>query len=722
MASFSVQYIFSLVDKFSPGADKMGAAAKKIAGAVDQAGKAVSSLGSGAGRISGVFSAIASGASNAASALARYAKALMSANSVPPPKGGGSFGAAAALADRRAREVATAARQKRADAIKGFITPHGPANIYATGALVHAGAHGADSFIKQFAEPDTMRRKLAFTMGSDEHAEMMANRALESAKVMSSKYRNTTVTENMHIIDDLQANLPESMDKILEHSLEPFVKMHSFFKAWEGGKHSGKHTDSLKEIGIAIRSGELMGNMTGDEIAAHAHHLSVAKAIFGEKFKLSEYFASQKAASMALPGMSDQFKYIGFPLLVQELGTRAGVGLATQFQKMVGGGKLTDGQVRRWRELGLVDESKFTKDMYNKDGSIKAKRLNGKQWMKDIKSDDPFRDMVERVLPALAKEGNVKGLDSKAYAEIKRAWEAKDAEAIAHAIGKLDRNDMARELSALYGDRTAIAESFAQIYRLASLARDYMRAEQAEKSFKNADPSKPIDGYESSKDRLTASINRAANSAFGTDSIGIIIKGLDALGNAVERLGKGIGSLTGLGKAASDYWNNAQKLPEGYGDVWKFGREAYWRAQAQAERGADFDRIVGKNPMAEAANAAANANRTAFDNFGRLPEAQSSWRDYMPSMLGMGTPSPASWEGRSFTGDAASAIPQSMAIRMEPLTVSPVPPVPIQVQVQVSGQVNGPVTGSGSGRGEFSMTTNSPRGTATPEAGAPAPN
>lgn len=72
MASYSVQYIFSLIDKFSPGTQKMSAAAQSMSKAVHAAGRAASSAAAG---IKG-YGAAAANAARQVAALAREQRAI----------------------------------------------------------------------------------------------------------------------------------------------------------------------------------------------------------------------------------------------------------------------------------------------------------------------------------------------------------------------------------------------------------------------------------------------------------------------------------------------------------------------------------------------------------------------------------------------------------------------------------------------------------------------
>jgi hypothetical protein len=343
--------------------------------------------------------------------------------------------------------------------------------------------HGADKAVTKAAEVDTMRRKLAFVLGD----QGLADAAVDKAFSLSGVYQNTKVSENLEIIDDLRANLPEKFPKILEEATEPFVKLYSFWKAWDGGKHKDAAKSALKDVGLAIRSGELSGKITHDELEAHARNLSIAKAVFGEKFKMSEYFAAQKAANTAFPAMSDDFKYLGFNVLVQRLGQKAGVATGTMFAKMLQGIRMPGYSGKAWRDLGLMDESLIRSGQIelDKNGNPKGSSLAGKKWLvdQDLAAGNPMEYMLRRIFPALQKSGKVGGLDAGG---IVRALDSGNVEALAAGIKAINKVDLARALGPLGYDRSAVMGLFENAMMAANILRDTHTWAQVEESMKKA--------------------------------------------------------------------------------------------------------------------------------------------------------------------------------------------------------------------------------------------
>lgn len=76
MASFSVQYIFNLVDRFTPGARKLGGAAKAMSQSVHAAGKAANAAASGVGRYGSAAAAAARQVTALTQAIARSQAAM----------------------------------------------------------------------------------------------------------------------------------------------------------------------------------------------------------------------------------------------------------------------------------------------------------------------------------------------------------------------------------------------------------------------------------------------------------------------------------------------------------------------------------------------------------------------------------------------------------------------------------------------------------------------
>lgn len=571
--------------------------------------------------------------------------------------------------------------------------------------------HGADSAISKVADVDTMKRRLELAWGSTPHATQLAAEAVAKSRDLSGKYKNTTIAENLHIVDDLRSNLPETAEDILHHSLEPFVKLHSFFKAYKGGKHAGSAEQSLKDIGTAVRSGELGGNVTGDQMAKWAQDLAYMRVQFGEKFKLDEYFKAQKAARYSLPGTSDRFKTVAFPVMVQSMGIGAGVALATLYNKLSSGVTIHQSTAEAWRALGLVDMNKVG---LSKNGKIDPGSLPNSGWLKGNEQfgTDPDRFIFSKVLPAMAKKGGIAGLTPEIAAQLDKAHAGNDVETLSKLLPGFIRNQkFIDSMVALGKDRNAGQAMWVMVERAASTARDARGKEGIENG------KGEYDGYDVAKQRLAASLDRAANDAFGKDSIGVIIYGLDALSGAIEGVGKSAKELSenGLLKFLAGGDKKGGVIGDGLlGQAWNY---VFGNKDAAPSYPGLHTMSPESAAIAERAAASANARMSPFDQFQRLPEAPKGYKDMLPKFFQLGPESvnPMSWSGRSFSADAASAIPQSVAVKVDPIQVNI--PSSIPITVTVTGTVNGPVNGSGNGEiGGISATAG--RGTATPDAGA----
>jgi hypothetical protein len=140
--------------------------------------------------------------------------------------------------------------------------------------LAHMAVHGLDSAVEIAAEVDSAKKRLALALPKDQ--QNYVEEALNQAKAMSQRFGNMTIAENMHIISDLRANLTDAFPNILKEALPAFAQLGSFLKTFEGGKHEGTEGDLLRDFGLAIRSGELAGDITAEDLAHHAKALAVA--------------------------------------------------------------------------------------------------------------------------------------------------------------------------------------------------------------------------------------------------------------------------------------------------------------------------------------------------------------------------------------------------------------------------------------------------------------
>ncbi len=381
--------------------------------------------------------------------------------------------------------------------------------------------HTVDGAVEKSGELVALRDKIAMAQGGDKAA---AQRAYDKALELSGKYQNTTPIENLHIIDDLRANLPESLDKILKESADPFVKLHSFFKAWDGGKHAGNAHKSLEEVGAAIRSGELEGNITAEQIAAHAKAIAVGKVLFGDKFNSKQYLQGAQKDATGLSAADDNFKYVDFPVMMQRLSQGGGVALRGLFNKLVAGSTVSQASAEEWRSLGLVDESQVR---FDKQGKIDTKSIVGKKWLKG--SDEYGVNLTDALLtklvPALETSGKVPNFDGKGLAE---AWKKGDVEQVSHILEKFREKPenvtaLARELTALAKDPKAAQGLEELILGAGAILRDRERGKEIAKG------DQVFKSYDASKQAVGAQADRLYQTVVGDNLAGTVSKALDGL-------------------------------------------------------------------------------------------------------------------------------------------------------------------------------------------------
>ena len=405
MASRSVEYIFQLIDRFTPNAGKMSDAAKKAEQSIHGMGRAFD-----AAERSG----------------AKYA-----------------------IAERRRMEELSRVRndhinqteralhryeQQQARVQRALSTTATAAMTLGVGS---SAMRSFDHFIEQASKLQTMKTKMLFAQGGNQ-AEV--DMAYGKVSQLTGRYKNVSREEGMHILMDLAANLPEDMAHIVKDAADPFIRLHSFFKAWNGGAHKDTVHHSLRDIASAIRAGEITGEVTGEMMATMAKQLSIARVVMGDKFQVSAYLQAAQKAATALSVADNTFKYIDFPEFMSEMGgPGAGVAMGVSFQKMVGGIRMTQATLELWRKWGLVDMSKVSLD---KNGRIEPRSVVGENWMKYTEAfgRNPTDAMITGILPGMAK--TMPWLRDPANA-LKKAWESNDphkVENISHIVAAIRKN------------------------------------------------------------------------------------------------------------------------------------------------------------------------------------------------------------------------------------------------------------------------------------------
>ncbi len=610
--------------KMAGDAVALGSAADKAAASLSRVG-ATKVSGSGLAAAAKDADALAAAANRAAAATQKAGNAAAFTGASRPHRSWtGVTPWESKQADRYAQIEADArARKEIRDRMKAEEKPAGGAFFGVGGKIVNTffglqlagmAAHAADGVATRVGDVDAMRTKLRWAMGGDQGA---ADAAYDKAVALSGKYKNTTVLENLHIIDDLRANLPETMDHILKDAADPFVRMHGFFKAWEGGKHKGKAEHALKDIGDAIRAGELTGISSADDLVKHTQALATAKILFGEKFKVREYFQATQKAATALSAADDTFKYVDFPILIQRLSQGAGVALRTGFTKFVAGGTVSQQTAENWRGLGLVDESKV---QFDKGGKIKASSLLGTSWLKDGDAlAKNFSDgIMEKVLPAMVAKGGLAGLKG-----LPEAWKAGDVEKATHILTEFrkDKAAMAKlaQISiALAKDPSAAKLVEETITGAASDLRDRERGKAIQKNVED------YESYDKAKQALGAQADRLLQIATGDGIMGNINKAIDAVTGLLGRIGDKMSEAKkhpntfGLDGNDKDWWRALPTWMGGDGIDYDWdGTTRDWLGRAKASIFAPgFSKEVwdwGKLPEAGAMGAAAKAGAVGFE-------------------------------------------------------------------------------------------------------------
>lgn len=194
-----------------------------------------------------------------------------------------------------------------------------------------------------------------------------AQEALGKAWEMTAKHKNIGTVEVMKLINDARMTFGSQHEAT--HHIDEFVKMASFLRSFEGGKHGHNATGFLGEVNAAMKSGEIAGKVSPEEMKTHVRQLTAMKVAYGEQLKIQQYLTAQRAAGVALRNTSDEFRYGMFPALVQENGSGAGVMLMTAFNKIVAGTGNRTKSLEHMAEIGLLNKSQLE---YDKAGRIKG--------------------------------------------------------------------------------------------------------------------------------------------------------------------------------------------------------------------------------------------------------------------------------------------------------------------------------------------------------------
>lgn len=274
--------------------------------------------------------------------------------------------------------------------------------------------------------------------------------AYAKAWQLTAKYQNMSAGEILKMQNDARMTFGDQ--GAATHHIDDFVQMASFLKAYQGGEHAGKGDGLSREIIAAMKSGELAGKISPEDMAEHVKQLTAMKIAYGDQLKITQYLAAQRTAGVALRNSSDAFRYGMFPALVQEQGASAGTMLMTAFNKIVAGTGNRTKSLEHMAEIGLLKPDQLE---YNKMGMIKGLKnpdaiLNSREaavnfgdWVMktfkpliDAKTKDPIKEA--QMISGMFPDRNA----AKAITEIIQQYRklAKDAEQMAKARAAMDAN------------------------------------------------------------------------------------------------------------------------------------------------------------------------------------------------------------------------------------------------------------------------------------------
>ena len=477
MASRTVDYIFQLIDRFSPNAQKMQSVAATTTQSIHKMGDAFVQMEQKARR-----AAIMS----QETATQRYETA------------------------KHQFEKYRDFQHKTIDAMNAAATG------LMTFGLGNSAVRGLDHIVEKAADLQTIQAKLAQAGVSAGELQ----RGTTKSFALAGKYRNLSATEVLELINDARTNLIGSFDDILQN-IEPLTRLGAFMKAFDGGKHAGKHKDLLNELNFAMQSGELLSKVSAKEIGQHAEMMGVMKVAFGSKFKAAQYLTAQRNTNSALLSMDDEMKYAFFPALAQSLGVRAGTGLATMTNKLLSGIMIRDSSVKLADSLNLLDKGTYS---INGKGKV-TKAADGLRWNnQDLYAANPVRWIYEELLPKI--QGKVRGLDAAAF---NKAFETGDQHALEEIIKHIDKGDLTRVLGQLMYDRTAKNFIEEAIVMAAKILKDKSQIDRVNRNFD------AFNTYDKSKQGFFAAFDDFL-SIWAGPMVAIASRRLDQLASVLTRI------------------------------------------------------------------------------------------------------------------------------------------------------------------------------------------
>lgn len=364
----------------------------------------------------------------------------------------------------------------------------------------------SDKLIEQGAE--VRRLKNNMLIGGATHKEV--DEADEKAKVLTGQYRNMSRAEILSLMSTGRG-IYGTQHEGIEH-VEPFVRIGSFFKAFDGGKHSGMVHGILGELEAAMKSGEIAGKITPEDLEQYMSGIAATKIATNNQVRVADILKAQRSAGWSYLAMSEQFRQGIFPFLVQEYGPSAGVMAQTAATKLVADVGHKKYAIEAQQDFGIRDA----------DGQIVNSNLYAK-------------NKLEWVLQELAPrfEKKTEGMSKE--------------DAIV---------EITRHLGKMFPDRNAAKDLIELMIQAPKLKKDYAMRERIQ-----TDPETMRRYTEQSYDYQSQAIETGMKNlaaALGEPVIGPINEGLKKLSGVLQSLnnvsdhspGKGAGAI-GVGAGAA---------------------------------------------------------------------------------------------------------------------------------------------------------------------------
>lgn len=375
----TVAFIFELVDRFSPMAQRLGQAAanaeKLIMGmgrSANQAERSMNTLAVNQGRVAQSFERSARAAREAERANQLYYNSAARMERMQ----------LAMLERHQAKQQLIASGQLPGGHARGMRQQGimDMMNAYVGFQMVQGMQVGFGKFLDDANEQRLARTK----MGMVGFKGGLMGDADRIATALSGKYKNLSKAD---ILEQLYEGVAIHGDA--HHALENVeaqTKLASFLQGFQGGAHGNRSKEWNREVFAAIKSMEMYGVLnTHDEetkkrdIESYLGSMMAMKALYGDQAKIGEYLTTQRRAGMSFYRFDENFRMNVLPALVQEAGgATTGQQAMTAYQTIAGGTKLRKDQMKYLKKYGLLEGDRFAKSfqkMFTDDPTIAAANL-----------------------------------------------------------------------------------------------------------------------------------------------------------------------------------------------------------------------------------------------------------------------------------------------------------------------------------------------------------